>query len=365
MKDSIPVWVVEFEVREKVFPKTAVAPLKENGDSVGIIFGVVPPEYFSQDNAPSPDSIVARVYDKDGSLVFGPDTFANHPYPVYYWKGKDNSSKANKAADPDKSPYTVKMRMYYRDDKYVEDEVDIEVIPKLEKSIILTKGVTFNSGASDDKPTSLPMYTFPLHNIEYYGLLYARVLETGNNDNDYKYYTITGQPSEVQVKEGDEIKTVSVEQWNEEIWGELELKWEKVYPYISDDENDVVSYDNRDELEGWEWQNTGQLLPGVHRYMLSIKEKETKQEAEKGKGVDMSIIAALARVIPLMDPDVVDWTESYLGVPYVLGTHPNEYGQDVEKGLHKGYEGIDCSGLACWSFIWAGEPLSSLNPSYP
>ena len=356
--DSSYIWVVEFFVFKDFLPKTSVAPLKTGGDSIGIIFGVDPPDYFNPLRKPSPDSIVVRVYDKDFNLMFGSAKYDNYPNEVYYWEGKDNS---NKATNPYNSPYTVEMRMYYKDDKYVVDDAKINVIPALKKAIILTKGLNLNPEASNIIPTTLPMYTFPMHNIDFYGLLYSRILETGNNEDDYKYYTITGEPSEVEVKEGSNPVTVSVEKWDEEKWGELDLNWFEVKPYISDDDNDVVSYDRRNELSSWDWQNEEMLLAGTHRYIMSIEETETSQDAKSDSGINMSTVGVLGGMNQF---GVVEWAFSYLGVPYVLGYHDNEYGQSIGKPLHDGYEGTDCSGLACWSFIWSGEPLCNLNPEH-
>jgi cell wall-associated NlpC family hydrolase len=77
---------------------------------------------------------------------------------------------------------------------------------------------------------------------------------------------------------------------------------------------------------------------------------------------------------------VLSWAFSYRGVPFVMGIWhcnpdppppgwydpaPNEYKQDIQKHIHKGYEGLECSGFASWSFIWDGESLSNLHPGYP
>ena len=43
------------------------------------------------------------------------------------------------------------------------------------------------------------------------------------------------------------------------------------------------------------------------------------------------------------------------------GQHRNQYNQWVVKGLHKGYEGIDCSGLASWVYLRNGIEV---NPNY-
>jgi len=358
VRDEMDIWVVEFFVFKDFLPKTSVAPLKAGGDSIGILFGVDPPDYFNPSQKPSPDSIVVRVYDKEFNLVFGSEEYDNYPHLVYYWKGKDNN---NKAANPYNSSYIVEMRMYYKDDKYVVDDAKINVIPALKKGIILTKGLNLNPEASNTIPTSLSMYTFPMHNIDFYGLLYSRVRETGNNADDYKYFTLTGEPSQVEVKEGNDTVTVSVEKWDEELWGELGLKWFEVKPYISDDDNDVVSYDRRSELTGWGWGNEISLLSGTHRYIMSIGETETHQEAKSDSGIYMATVGVLGGINQF---SVVDWSSSYLTVPYVYEYHDNQYGQNIGKTTHNGYEGNDCSGLACWAFIWSGEPLCNLNPKY-
>ena len=58
---------------------------------------------------------------------------------------------------------------------------------------------------------------------------------------------------------------------------------------------------------------------------------------------------------------IVDTASTYVRVPYVKGLHRNQYNQWVVKGLHQGYEGVDCSGLASWSYL---RNDIEVNPDY-
>ncbi|MCK4528155.1 C40 family peptidase, partial [candidate division WOR-3 bacterium] len=137
---------------------------------------------------------------------------------------------------------------------------------------------------------------------------------------------------------------------------------------------------------GWGWQENEQDLDslGTKRYRVYIKnriENKVVQDVKTPRGIDMFRVSIKGDY----DSTIVQWASSYLDVPFVMkvegcpipGTtlvYQPPYGRNqyysapwndttektrIIKGKHKGYEGLDCAGLAGWSYIWVGEDLDN------
>lgn len=176
----------------------------------------------------------------------------------------------------------------------------------------------------------------------------------------------------------------TVEKW-QEIWGEIDhIRWCEIKPDIPNkeaDDSDCVYYGDSIVLGnwtgpltgfGWGWDgNHKDMSEGTLRYRVHVENRDLfgnlLQEATTPRGIDLFRVSVKGNY---PTSEIVEWASSYLGVPFVFGIYnphnwydpaPNEYGQGILKHLHKGYEGLECSGLAGWAYVWVGEDL---RPEY-
>jgi hypothetical protein len=176
---------------------------------------------------------------------------------------------------------------------------------------------------------------------------------------------------------------IDVEDWQERLWGNIDrIRWCEVRPEIYDNQSDRIWYQDSIVLGdwtipyqfpppppnyGWGWQESSKTLSeGTLRYRVHIEKyfaSQRLEEATTPRGIELFRVSTKGDY----NNGVVDWAFSYVGVPYVRKTNPAPLGRNIHnqlcaKWIHHGYEGNECAGLACWAFIWDGEPITNFHP---
>ncbi|MCK4420345.1 hypothetical protein KAW48_01005, partial [candidate division WOR-3 bacterium] len=111
VKDSIPVWVVEFTLRENLVDRY-FNPLKP--DSGRVAYRLLPSEYADPDVSPSPISMKVEIRDKDSVLVYGARELSDEEKrnQVLYWNGMGNGGDT---LNPERGPFEGELKLRYRE----------------------------------------------------------------------------------------------------------------------------------------------------------------------------------------------------------------------------------------------------------
>jgi len=144
------------------------------------------------------------------------------------------------------------------------------------------------------------------------------------------------------------------------------FSWKDVAPYALDDY--VVRYDapyesREDEPDLWTFEPSRITTEGTYRYWASfnVTTDTTDYSARGDSGIYLFRASNVMNYPTGWGNGIVDTASTYVRVPYVYGQHRNQYNQWVVKGLHTGYDGIDCSGLASWTYL---RNDIEVNPNY-
>jgi|GEM_PF-1878450 len=369
-------WLFTFEILENLVKKY-FNPLKP--DSARVVYQILPMQYGDPDTIPNPIKMEVEIRDKDSMLVYGPRELSiqEQKDQVLFWDGRDNTGEYT---DPDSSPYLATIKLTYREAGDGRQEWVIRRSTTTNNAPAIV-GVPILTRIDDSEiPTSKIRYLETPGDLRFSTVVLCKVNNTNDPLEDYQCYhpnpflispTVKIYDPEWPAPHEYEFE---VKQWRLFTWGFLShLRWCEVRPKIEDDNLDKVGYADSlvlgnwiyDNGFGWKWgENTKEMLEGTLRYRVHVENWEAGrklQEATTPKGIDLFRVSTKGDYTN----NIVQWASSYIDVPYVLGIHPNEYGQNIIKGLNYGYEGLECSGLVCWAYIRDGELLKNLNPDYP
>ena len=369
-------------------------PLKP--DSARIVYEILPLQYADPDIEPNPLKMEVEIRDCDSNVVRN-DVISETEQrnQVYWWDGKDNSGRYT---DPEKSPYLVDIKLNYREAKggrqlgFINRSTNTTNAPAIIAAPILTRVDPYTEIPTDDIRyieiewgNSRPLY--------FSTVILTKEDETGIPENDYHCYhpTYSGYRVLLHDPEWDNQPVeFNVEKWRYDLlWGSIHnIRWCEIMPAIYNDDQDRVGYADSTVLGnwtgpfsgfGWGWnENQKDMSEGTLRYRVHVENRDLLgnllQEATTPRGTDLFRVSVKGNY---PTSDIVKWTSSYLGVPYVLLTYPPPNGRniyydppwndpDIKTKIAKyrklGYEGLDCSGLAGWSYIWVGEDLDN-NPA--
>ncbi len=386
------IWVFTFAINEP-YVKKYFNPLKP--DSARITFAVIPQEYADPEVPPNPIAMQAEIRDCDSNLVYGPVELSDiaKKTQVFWWDSKDNSGRYT---DPEKSPYLVSLILTYRDSKggrardvkiYTKttnapDFFDVPILTRLDPILEIPHDTTryMEIEFGDTRP------------LYFSAVILTKEDDTGIPQNDYHCYHPNPYPGQRVIicdsAWNNQPLEFPVEKW-QDIWGKIDhIRWCEIRPKIYDDDRDRVGYADSTVLGdwtgsfqgfGWGWQeNQKNMYEGTLRYRVHVENRDLLgnllQEATTPRGTDLFRVSVKGNY---PTSDVVKWASSYLGVPYVLLTYPPPNGRNIyydppwndhtiktkiAKYRKKGYEGLDCSGLAGWAYIWVGEDLDN-NPA--
>jgi len=319
-----------------------------------------------------------EIRDKDSVLVYGPRelSFQEQKYQLLWWDGKDNGGEYT---DPEKSPYLASVKLTYkttkgeRQDWIVRRSTTTNNAPVIVGVPILTRTNLF------EIPINLDRYLESPRNLRFSTVLFCKKANTGQPEFDYACYHPNPYPGQQATiyypwpPFGVTLPvTFNVKKWQAPLWGWLShIRWSEVKPKIGTTANKVIYSDSiilgnwvYNNGFGWGWdENQMDMTQGTRRFRVHIEiwiGLMKFGEITTPKGIGLHRISTKGDY----NHEIVKWASSYIDVPYVLGCNDNEYGQEIVKGWHRGYEGNDCSGLAGWSYVWIGEDLDE-NPSTP
>ncbi len=127
VKDSIPVWVFDFEIRENLVDKY-FNPLKP--DSGRVAYRLLPEDYADPDISPSPINLKVEIRDKDDLLVYGPRelTIEEQRNQLLYWDGMGNGGDT---LDPERGPFEGELKLRYGEVRGEEGVVSAEFVSNL------------------------------------------------------------------------------------------------------------------------------------------------------------------------------------------------------------------------------------------
>ena len=219
-------WLFVFNIRENLVKKY-FNPLKP--DSARIVYEILPLQYADPDVEPMPKKMEVEIRDKDSVLVYGPRnlTYQEKKSMVLFWNGKDNTGKYTK---PEKSPYLVTTILTYEQTgRRGETDKSKKINTKTTNTPI--GDIYVVSAKNSEMPTDENKIVDFTDEVTLYGVIKAKIQE---EPEEYRYYLgYKGEDYPTQAKIKNQI--VNLERWNKELWGELELKWQKVQPKLTHD----------------------------------------------------------------------------------------------------------------------------------
>ncbi|MFN4226804.1 MAG: hypothetical protein ACK4F0_01505 [Candidatus Ratteibacteria bacterium] len=136
--------------------------------------------------------------------------------------------------------------------------------------------------------------------------------------------------------------TINVRRWNSSLYGQLSILVEEVFPEIIDDDNDKVGY-RKTTFLGSGWHVSTQLSEGTHKYLSTVT---LIGLPGRKSPIGVNLHCVNRQITDYPGNPYIQTATGYINVPYILGIHPDEYGENIGKSLFDGYNGIDCSGLA-------------------